>query len=220
MNVQGISRRAISHQQHIHAHQAQEFATQRVMAENSSLRVQRSLQVDSFQNTAPVAQPAAPSPAELQEAFAQAGFKQSHLARASQAELSGLMQRIQQAQQTPGNHKFTVKIGGKKYKVKLVVGADGQIQSMVAKRKRGFFSKLGGALKKVAGVALKIASFIPGPIGMAARAGQAVMGAINSIRNGDILGAITGAVSSFGGGVGNVAGRATQALSSVFGRGG
>lgn len=144
-------------------------------------------------------QPAAPQLTRDQKLgmLRELGIKEKHLGKASDAQMDSIISKFQQALSTPGKKEFTIKVGKKKYKVKMEVGPDGQLKSLSVKQKKGFFSKLGGFLKKVGGVALKIASFIPGPIGIAARIGQTVMTAVSSIKNGDFLGAIKGVAGNF-----------------------
>jgi len=122
----------------------------------------------------------------------------------------------------PGKSKTkTIKIDGKKYKVKVKMNEDGTV-SVEGKRKRSFFSKVAGFVGKVAGFIGKIApllSAIPGlgAVALVAKVASginAVKGFVDSVKTGNFLGAI-GSAASFVGGfakgvVGNIANKIAQ----------
>jgi len=118
--------------------------------------------------------------------------------------------------------------------------ADSASSAKPAQRKehRGFFSRIGhaigGAVRSVGQAVSRIgprvlqaASFIPGPVGIFARAGQGIVSAVNAIRNHNVFGALTsaagavaGAATAFGGRVAGAINRvATQAQGAFQGAG-
>jgi hypothetical protein len=71
------------------------------------------------------------------------------------------------------------------------------------KKKKGFFSKIGGFLKKALPVVSLLANFIPGVgplVSMGLKVATAAMGAIDGIKNGNVFGAITSMAGAFTGG--------------------
>ncbi|NNE66189.1 MAG: hypothetical protein HKN33_06450 [Pyrinomonadaceae bacterium] len=128
------------------------------------------------------------------------------------------------------------KIG--KYKYRVTLDENGQLHLKRKKKKKGFFSKIGSAFKKIgkgigklAKKALPILStvgmFIPGlqPFALAARVATGAMGVINGIKNGNIFGAVMSGVSAFsglgsklGGFMGNLGSRATGFLGNLGSR--
>jgi hypothetical protein len=121
--------------------------------------------------------------------------------------------------------KKTIKINGKKYKVKLRMNADGTV-SVEGKRKRSFFSKVAGFIGKALNFVGKFAPFlaaIPG-IGTAVAIASkvisginAVRGFVDSIKTGNILGAIGSAASFVGGFAKGVVGSIANKISEVTG---
>lgn len=112
------------------------------------------------------------------------------------------------------------KIGKHKYKVSL--DENGQLNIERKKKKKGFFSKIGGMFKKVGGFLKKalpiistVAMFIPGlqPLALAGRIASGVMGVVDGIKNGNVFGAImsgVGALSGVGGKIGSFASNLTS----------
>ena len=122
----------------------------------------------------------------------------------------------------PGLGTFEAPAPGKKSKIKLDKkntlhlkrNEDGSVSVEVKKKKKGFFSKLGGALKKVGSFIKKalpivstIASFIPGLnfIAIPLKIATAAMGAMDAIKNknwlgaiGSIAGGVAGGAAAFG----------------------
>ncbi|MDP3499138.1 MAG: hypothetical protein Q8S33_02345 [Myxococcales bacterium] len=110
-----------------------------------------------------------------------------------------------------GKGKITTKF--KKYRVTSTFDKEGQLVDVKVKKKQS-------GLKKALGVILKVASFIPGPIGIVARTVSAVQGGIAAVRGGNLLGGIAsvlGGVSGLGG-LGGAAGRAFSGISQTAGR--
>ncbi len=184
--------------------------------------------VDSIQ----VAQPAAPAapaaPAhpldELKQTMSlddkkafleQFGVKGKHLKKAKPDEINKAFDQALDAMKQPGNTKFKTKIGGKKYEAKINLDANSGELSVNFKQKKGFFGKLGDALKKVGKIALTVAQFIPGPVGVAARVANAVISAVGAFKKGDILGGIAGAAGAIAGGAGAIAGKATAGVAKT-----
>ncbi len=104
----------------------------------------------------------------------------------------------------------TVKVG--KYKLTITLKEDGTV-SIKRKKKRGglfggLFKKIGGFLKKALPIISMVAMFVPGlqPLALASRIAGGFMGVIDSIKSGNIFGAITNAVGAFSGIGGKVSG--------------
>lgn len=124
----------------------------------------------------------------------------------------------------------TIKVG--KYKFKIHLNEDGSVEIRRKKKKKGLFGKIGSALKGIGKVLKKalpiistVAMFIPGlqPLALAARVATGVMGVVDGIKNGNIFGAVmgaVGAVSGIGGKIGsfasNLSSKATGLLGNVM----
>jgi hypothetical protein len=141
----------------------------------------------------------------------QVGVKGKHLKKAKPDEINRAFDQAVDAMAKGGDTKFKMKIGGKKYEAKINVDANGEL-GVNFKEKKGFLSKLGGALKKVGKIALQVASFIPGPIGIAARVANAVISSVKAFKSGNILGGIAGIAGAVAGGAGAIAGKATAGV--------
>jgi len=152
------------------------------------------------------------------------GFKGDVLPVDGKVDIAG--KEIDVSGMKPGKTKTkTIKINGKKFKVKLRMNEDGTV-SVQGKRKRSFFSKVAGFIGKALSFVGKFAPFlaaIPG-IGTAVAIASKVISGINavkgfvqSIKTGNFLGAI-GSAASFVGGFANgvVAGIANK-ISQVTG---
>ena len=126
------------------------------------------------------------------------------------ADLQKAYQDVAAAANTPGTHE--VKVG--KHKVNFTVDEKNDVSGSSTK-KEGFWSKVGGFLKKVGKIALTVASFIPGPIGIAARIGSAVISAIQAAKKGSVFGVIAGVAGAIAGGAGAIAGKATAGVAST-----
>lgn len=129
------------------------------------------------------------------------------------ADLQKAYQDVAAAANTPGTHE--VKVG--KHKVNFTVDEKNDVSGSSAK-KEGFWSKVGGVLKKVGKIALTVASFIPGPIGIAARIGSAVISAVQAAKKGSVFGVIAGVAGAIAGGAGAIAGKATAGVASTVAR--
>ena len=130
------------------------------------------------------------------------------------------------------------KIG--KYKFQVSLDENGQVKIKKKKKKKGLFGKIGSAFKsigkgigkafkKVGGFLKKalpiistVAMFIPGlqPLAIAGRIASGVMGVIDGIKSGNILGAVmsgVGALSGVGGKVGSFFSGLTSKASGFLG---
>ncbi|MBI3185435.1 MAG: peptidoglycan-binding protein [Myxococcales bacterium] len=141
--------------------------------------------------------------------WAQAKIPGHALTKLSDAELKSKLSDITRAANTPGEHKL--KVGS--HDVKLSVSDDGSLAKTETK-KPSFLSKLG----KIAKIGLAAASFIPGPIGLAARAVNGVIGVVDGIRKGNIVGAITSGLGAVAAGAGAIAGKATSGIAYATSR--
>jgi len=141
----------------------------------------------------------------------QVGVKGKHLKKAKPDEINRAFDQAVDAM-AKGDGKFKVKIGGKKYEAKINVDKKTGELAVGFKEKKGFLSKLGSALKKVGKIALQVASFIPGPIGIAARVANAVISSVKAFKSGNILGGIAGIAGAVAGGAGAIAGKATAGV--------
>ena len=138
------------------------------------------------------------------------------------------------AEQTANPGKKTskkFKIG--KYKFRVTLDENGDVNIKKKKKKRGLFGKIGSAFKKIGkkvGGFLKkalpivstLAMFVPGlqPFALAARIGTSVMGVVDGIKNGNIFGAVMsgfGALSGMGGKVGAWASNLTSKANGILG---
>jgi hypothetical protein len=142
----------------------------------------------------------------------QFGVAGKHLNKAKESEINAAFNQALDALKQPGKTKFKLKIGGKKYEAKINLDQQtGQID-IKFKQKKGFLSKLGGALKKIGKIALQVASFIPGPVGVVARVANAVISSVSAFKQGNILGGIAGLAGAVAGGAGAIAGKATSGV--------
>ena len=142
----------------------------------------------------------------------QFGVADKHLNKAKESEINAAFNQALDALKKPGSTKFKLKIGGKKYEAKINLDQrSGQVE-IKFKQKKGFFSKLGSALKKIGKIALQVASFIPGPVGIVARVANAVISSVQAFKSGNILGGIAGIAGAVAGGAGAIAGKATAGV--------
>jgi hypothetical protein len=162
----------------------------------------------------PVAQLKSLSVDEKKAFLESVGVKGKHLKKAKPEEINRAFDQAVDAM-VKGDGKFKVKIGGKKYEAKISVDKNTGEIGVNFKQKKGFFSKLGSALKKIGKIALTVASFIPGPIGIAARVANAVISAVGAFKKGDILGGIAGMAGAVAGGAGAIAGKAVSGVAST-----
>ena len=149
-------------------------------------------------------------------------------------QLNKTFAEVMQGLQTPGRSSVDTKMmGGRGHKISMNVAADDkgetQLESFNVKRnkKKGLFSKVAdsvkGAWKKYGGTVLTVASFIPGPIGIAARIGGALNGAYNAVKNKDWVGGIASVAGGAASSIATFAGKAVNgtmaAGARVIGRG-
>jgi len=121
-------------------------------------------------------------------------------------ELEAKFKEVVAATNTPGEHSF--KVG--KHNTTIKVAEDGSFQGSTCK-KPSFLSKLGSIAK----VALKVGSFIPGPIGIACRVANAVVGAVSAIKNGNWLGAIASVAGGVAAGAAGFAGKVADKVGNI-----
>ena len=130
----------------------------------------------------------------------------------SDSEFRAAAQDVARALNNPGSH--TVKLDSKT-SVNLTVGDDWKVTGSGVQTKKGFFAKLWDGVKKYGKIALTVASFIPGPIGIAARVANGVIALVGAIKNKSVLGAIGAAASVVGGGIVSVVGKAAAGVAKV-----
>lgn len=138
------------------------------------------------------------------------GVPEKFITKASDKSLVDNIARVEK-DLAAGKNKITTKF--KKYKVTSKFNEQGELVDVKVKKKQS-------GLKKALGVILKVASFIPGPIGIVARTVSAVQGGVAAIRGGNLLGGIAsvlGGVSGLGG-LPGAAGRAFSGVSQAAGR--
>ncbi|MBI5497836.1 MAG: LysM peptidoglycan-binding domain-containing protein [Deltaproteobacteria bacterium] len=121
---------------------------------------------------------------------------------------NGDLQKVAAAVNSPGSHEF--KIG--KHNVKMTVNDQNTVTGSSTK-KPSFLSKVGSFIKKAAPIVLKVASFIPGPVGVAARVVSGVINVVKAVKAGSILGAVSGIASTVAGGITGALGKGFDAAS-------
>lgn len=185
-----------------------------VEVSDPSIKVRASIEATGFEPSVGKAAPApldaidqmkASTSLEDKKAFLQQfGIKPKHLKRAKPGEIDKAFAKALDSMRPGAKTKFRVKIGGQKYDGKLKKDANGNPVGFKFKEKKSFMDKL----KKVGQIALTVAQFIPGPIGVVARVANAVMSSVSAIKSGNILGGIAGIAGAVAGGVGAFAGKA------------
>jgi LysM repeat protein len=159
--------------------------------------------LDGFQTLARIGAPRLTRQEMIDQLWGAARVPGHALQKLSDAEIARTLQQVSAAVNGgPGEHQL--KVGS--YNLKFTVGASGELASSSC-QKPGFFSKLGSALKKVAPIALTVASFIPATAAFA-RIAQGAISLAKSIRSKSLLGGLTSAASIVGGGVAAFAGKA------------
>lgn len=131
----------------------------------------------------------------------------------SKADDTSLVKNIARVEKDLAAGKGQIKTEFKKYKVTSKFNQAGELVDVKVKKKQS-------GLKKALGAILKVASFIPGPIGVVARTVSAVQGGVAAIKGGNLLGGIAsvlGGVSGLGQ-LGGAAGRAFSGIAEGAGR--
>lgn len=128
------------------------------------------------------------------------------------SELQATFQEIAATLNTGGELK--TKVG--KHNLELKVAQDGKVLQAKCK-KPGFWSKVGGFVKKAVPVVLTVASFIPVTAPFA-RVASAVMSAVQAVKSKSILGIAAAAAGMVGAGVAAVAGKAASVAGTVANR--
>jgi hypothetical protein len=152
---------------------------------------------------------------EKKEFLKQFGVSDKHLKKAKAHEVENAFNQIVDQLKSPGDAKLKFKIGGKKYEAKIHLDPQKGELNINIKQKKGFFGKMWDGIKKVGKIALTVASFIPGPIGVAARVANAVISAVGAFKKGDILGGIAAAAGGIAGGAGALAGKAVSGVAKT-----
>jgi LysM repeat protein len=125
----------------------------------------------------------------------------------SDAELGKTFQEVA-GKLNAGPGQSELKIGS--HKLKITVDANGEVTDSSCK-KPGFVDKL----KTVGKIALTVASFIPGPVGIAARITQGVIAAVSAAKNKNLMGFVGAAASAFGAGAAALGGSALSTAARV-----
>ncbi|MDQ3265095.1 MAG: hypothetical protein M3Y59_15790 [Myxococcota bacterium] len=154
---------------------------------------------------------------EKKEFLEQFGVSGKHLKKAKAQDIEKAFGQVVDQLQQPGSATLKFKIGGKKYEGKIRLDPNSGELDIQFKQKKGFFGKLWDGVKKVGKIALTVASFIPGPIGVVARVASAVISAVNAFKKGDILGGIAGLAGGIAGGMGALAGKAVSGVAKTIG---
>jgi hypothetical protein len=175
---------------------------------------------------APAADPAADLAAQLDEMkkmslqekkdfLKQFGVTDKALKKSKASEIENAFNQIVDQLKSPGDAKLKFKIGGKKFEAKIHFNPQRGELDIQIKQKKGFFGKLWDGVKKFGKIALTVASFIPGPIGVAARIANAVISAIGAFKKGDILGGLAAAAGAIAGGASALAGKAVSGVAKT-----
>lgn len=142
----------------------------------------------------------------IEELWAMARVPRHAVEKLPDAKLRQVHDDISRRVQQGGKHK--VKIGSHE----VTFTADGgAVTSSTTKKQGGFFSKLGSVVK----AGLSFASFIPGPVGAAARAVNAVVGVVKGIKNGDVFAALKSALGAVAGGAQVLGAKGVAAMASA-----
>jgi hypothetical protein len=152
---------------------------------------------------------------EKKDFLKQFGVSDKHLKKAKPHEIEAAFNQIVDQLKSPGDAKLKFKIGGKKYEAKIHLDPRKGELDIQIKQKKGFFGKVWDGVKKYGQIALTVASFIPGPIGVAARVASAVISAIGAFKKGDILGGLAAAAGAIAGGAGALAGKAVSGVAKT-----
>jgi hypothetical protein len=152
---------------------------------------------------------------EKKDFLKQFGVEDKHLKKAKPHEIEKAFNQIVDQLKSPGDAKLTFKIAGKKYQAKVHFDPTKGELDIQIKRKKGFLGKLWDGVKKYGQLALSIASFIPGPIGVAARIASAVISAVGAFKKGDILGGLAAAAGALAGGASALAGKAVSGVAKT-----
>lgn len=156
------------------------------------------------------------------------------------ARVDQALQELRAEQAANPGKKVSKKFKIGKYKFRVTLDENGDVNIKKKKKKKGLFGKIGGFFKKVGkgiGNAFKkvgsfvkkalpivstVAMFIPGlqPFAIAARVATGVMGVVDGIKNGNIFGAVTSAfsaMSGMGGKIGQFASNLTSKAKGFLG---
>jgi LysM repeat protein len=166
--------------------------------------------LDNFQALTTVGSPPLSRQQMVEQLWAIAKVPGHALEKLSTTELQGKFQEVLSTVNA-GPGRAELKVG--KHNLKLTVGENGQVTQSETK-KPGFFSRLGGVLKKIAPLALTVASFIPFTAPFA-RIAQGAISLVKAIRSKSLLGAVISAAGIVAGGAAAIAGRVADGASSA-----
>ncbi len=172
--------------------------------------------LDSFQVLAAIGLPRLTRQQMVDELWVVARVPGHALTKLGDSEVAKKLQEVL-ATVNAGPGKSEIKIG--KYNLKLEVGAGGAVESSSCK-KPGFFSRVWSGIKKVAPIALTVASFIPVTAPFA-RAAQGVLSLVKAVQAKSLIGfatagaAIVGAGAAIARGASTVVGTVERVANSV-----
>ena len=189
-----------------------EAASRYVSAATSGAEQQERLRktLDSFTVLSRTGFPPLPRQEMVEHLWAIAKVPGHALQKLSDTELQAKFQEVLAAVNS-GPGQAQIKVGD--HNLKFTVGANGTVTGSETK-KPGFFSKLGGFIKKVAPIALTVLSFIPVTAPFA-RIAQGAISLVRSIRSKSLLGAATAVAGMVAGGATALAGKGAEAASSA-----
>jgi hypothetical protein len=166
--------------------------------------------LDNFQVLTTIGAPPLGRQQMIEQLWAIAKVPGHALEKLSTSELQGKFQEVLSAVNA-GPGKSELKVG--QHTLKLTVGENGQVTDSETK-KPGFLSKIGGFFKKIAPIALTVASFIPltAPF---ARIAQGAISLVRAVRSKSLLGAVTSAAGMVAGGATALAGRLANGAAST-----
>jgi len=151
---------------------------------------------------------------EKKDFLKQFGVTDKALKKSKPHEIENAFNQIVDQLKQTGEAKLKFKIGGKKFEAKIKNDPTNGIDIQI-KQKKGFFGKVWDGVKKYGKIALTVASFIPGPIGVAARIANAVISAVGAFKKGDILGGLAAAAGAIAGGASAIAGKAISGVAKT-----
>jgi LysM repeat protein len=166
--------------------------------------------LDNFQILTTIGAPPLTRHQMVEQLWAIARVPGHALERLSDVELRGKYQEVLAAVNA-GPGQSELKVG--KHNLSFTVGENGQVTHSETK-KPSFFSRLGGFFKKIAPIALTVASFIPFTAPFA-RIAQGAISLVKAVRSRSLLGAVTSAAGMVAGGATAIVGRVAEGTSSA-----
>ncbi|HEX2270521.1 MAG TPA: hypothetical protein VHH35_13335, partial [Pyrinomonadaceae bacterium] len=143
----------------------------------------------------------------IEELWAAARIPRHAIEKMSDAEMARTFQNVTAVINGPaGQHKL--KVG--KHEVTLTIDATNRVIDSKTK-KPSIWGKIGK-------IALTVASFVPGPVGIAARIGSSIVSAAEGIKNKNWVQAVVGGASGVAAGASAIAGRAVAGAAATTAR--